>query len=122
METLLSLPTDWSNASEQLREALATAGLQVTQSFDLQTARAALADPSCCPCPYHGTTECTCQYLVLLVSHQDVPPMSLVLHGHDDWTHISLSKSTNGAADEETEKRVRIALKKLAAETTHRPH
>lgn len=117
METLLSLPVDWANTSEKLREALSKDGLQVTQSFDLQTARATLSNPDCCPCPYHGTSKCTCQYLVLLVSQQDFPPISLVVHGHDDWTHISLSHSNSGAADEETVERVQIALNKLTHET-----
>ena len=39
-------------------------GLQVMRTFDLQAAR---HDPADCPCPHHGTEQCDCQMVVLLV-------------------------------------------------------
>ena len=62
-------------------------GLQVTRSFDLQVAR---TNQNQCSCPNHGTGSCDCQMIILLIyGIQDVPA-TLVAHGHDGWTYLSL--------------------------------
>ena len=43
---------------------LTDAGFRVVQTFDLHVAR--LAHPDC-PCPHHGTADCDCQMVILLV-------------------------------------------------------
>jgi hypothetical protein len=66
-------------------------GFTAVQSFDLRSALA--ANPGCA-CPYHGTEQCTCQYVVLLVypltRAAQVGPIVLTLHSHDDQTQAQL--------------------------------
>lgn len=68
-------------------QRLMALGYQVEQTFDLHVARMSQVD---CPCPYHGTTDCTCQMIVLLIHGQKTQPVTLVLHGHDDQTSLSV--------------------------------
>lgn len=75
---------------------LAQAGLQVTRSFDLQAARATGTD---CPCPHHGTARCDCQLVVLLVYGNAGPPATLVVHGRDGRTWLTLSDAPAQQAD-----------------------
>lgn len=62
-------------------------GLQVIRTFDLHDTRAAGA---ACTCPNHGTEQCDCQMVVLLVYGKDSQPASLVAHGHNGQTWFSL--------------------------------
>lgn len=62
------------------------AGLQVLRTFDLKVARLA---HGLCPCPHHGTDQCDCQMVVLMVYKEDTQPVSLVVHGHDGKTHLT---------------------------------
>ena len=62
-------------------------GLRVIQTFDLHTARHALKD---CLCPHHGTSKCDCQMVVLLVYGEASEPATLVLHGNNGQTWLSL--------------------------------
>ena len=77
--------------SEALRRvvgALTRRGLRALETFDLQDARTANAD---CACPHHGTAQCDCQMIVLLVYGEATAPTTLTLHGNDGQTLISLS-------------------------------
>jgi hypothetical protein len=51
-------------AAQAATEAFTRRGLRVVRSFDLRSAMASHAD---CECPHHGTAQCTCQFVVLLV-------------------------------------------------------
>jgi hypothetical protein len=73
-----------------LSERLNQAGLQVVQTFDRQVARAAHGS---CSCPHHGTEQCDCQMVVLLVYENANQPASLVAHGRDGQTWFSLVDS-----------------------------
>lgn len=84
----LALPCD--QVVDHLTALFQAEGMHVTRSFDLLAARRGLIDPESCPCPSHGTSQCTCQYVVLLVNLPDTPPESVVAHGHGDHTVISL--------------------------------
>ena len=114
METLLSLPLPWSDVQPLLRRALEDVGLIAVQSFDLQSARESLLDPELCPCPYHGTSQCTCQYIVYIVRQEGQPPISLEVHGYDDRTNVSLAPPSDGIIDECTMNLVRLAMDHLA--------
>lgn len=81
----LNYPSDKSLV--WLKDRLATANLRVVQTFDLNTARHALED---CPCPHHGTDQCDCQMVVLLVYTNTAEPATLILHGNDGQTWLSL--------------------------------
>ncbi|HEX8992467.1 MAG TPA: hypothetical protein VF784_12380 [Anaerolineales bacterium] len=72
----------------RVQRSLAHRGLRVLATFDLREARSSLED---CPCPYHGTADCDCQMVVLLVYSEGMAPTTLVLHGNDGQTLISLS-------------------------------
>jgi hypothetical protein len=84
---ILTLQSDSHMAIEGSIRRLERSGLQVMRSFDLKVARAAHVG---CTCPNHGTDQCDCQLVVLLVYAQDGPPATLVVHGHDGQTQIAL--------------------------------
>lgn len=84
---ILTLKTDTQTAIDQSVRLLNQAELQVMRSFDLKVARSAHVN---CTCPYHGTDQCNCQMVVLLVYGQDGSPATLVVHGHDGQTQIAL--------------------------------
>ena len=54
-------------AAQAATEALTRRGFRVVRSFDLRSALAPLAAHADCECPHHGTAQCTCQFVVLLV-------------------------------------------------------
>ena len=71
---------------------LQTCGFQVERTFDLHTARMEHIN---CPCPHHGTIDCTCQMVVLLIHGIDQQLSTLIVHGNDNKTCLSLVESTN---------------------------
>ena len=87
---LLSLNFDSDQAVEQVSQRLTDDGFQIVRSFDLQTARSAHTN---CSCPYHGTDECDCQMIVLLVYDKQAQPLTLVAHSQDGKTHFELVDS-----------------------------
>lgn len=115
MSSLASLPMNSDLAVRRVTQELMAAGLQVRRSFDLQSARKALADPEGCHCPYHGTAKCSCQYIVLLVNPEGSEPVAVELHGHDAETHLALIETAGVAQDEDTVGRVKTALARLVA-------
>ncbi|GMR10833.1 MAG: hypothetical protein BMS9Abin28_1657 [Anaerolineae bacterium] len=105
------------NANEaviHLTSRLSEAGYQVTRSFDLQAARAELRAPEECPCPHHGSAACTCQYVVLLVNRPREAPATLVIHGHDDQTNVSLERRQDGSIPARLEEALRSMAPDLA--------
>lgn len=86
----MQLRSSWQDVARRLDSILEDSGYGVVKSFDLQLARQELQDPASCPCPHHGTAECTCQYLVYLVYADGVKPLTLVLHGYDNQTQIAM--------------------------------
>ena len=107
MDTLAAPNLDANSAVLRLTGLLSDAGFQVTRSFDLQDARAELRAPEECPCPNHGSAICNCQYVVLLVNKPGEDPSSLVIHGHDDRTLISLERREDQALPAGLEEMVR---------------
>ena len=114
MVTLLTLPLPWSDVQPLLRRALEDVGLIAVQSFDLQSARESLLEPELCPCPNHGTSQCTCQYIVYIVHQEGQPPISLEVHGYDDRTNVSLAPPSDGIIDKGTMNLVRLVMDQLA--------
>lgn len=105
----LNYPSDESLV--WLKEQLAAADLRVVQTFDLTTPRHALGD---CPCPHHGTEQCDCQMVVLLVYANGAEPVTLILHGHDGQSWLSLVEHSGQQPDQETVKIIQIALQRSA--------
>ena len=46
---------------------------------------------NCC-CPNHGTDACDCQMIVLLVYGEAAEPATLILHGNNGQTWISIAE------------------------------
>jgi len=100
MNHLTSLLTLCQTTEETIAWALQrlmASGFQVEQTFDLHSARMAQSD---CPCPYHGTNDCTCQMVVLLVHSQKAQPVTIVAHGHDGQTSLSLVDTASQSIDD----------------------
>lgn len=87
LSPFLSIDRSCDEAVDWLSDSLARAGLRVLRTFDLHDARAAVDN---CPCPQHGAEACDCQMLVLLVYGQGSLPATLILHGSDEQTRLSL--------------------------------
>ncbi|HEX6384736.1 MAG TPA: hypothetical protein VF177_08715 [Anaerolineae bacterium] len=111
MTQLLVFKCDCDEAVEQVTGALTGAGFRVLRSFDLRQAwrqpineaalgglraassfdlRSAMTAPGDCSCPYHGTDPCDCQMVVMLVYASAGSPATLVAHGHNGQTWITL--------------------------------
>ncbi len=79
---------DAGQAARQLAAFLSEHGWHVVQTFDLQAARHGWAH---CSCAHHGQETCSCQMIVLLAYPSlGNNPVSLVLHGRDGRTQVSL--------------------------------
>ena len=81
-----------------ISQQLAKLDLVVKPSFDLQTAKSAHTD---CTCPHHGTSQCDCQIVVLLVYHLDEDPISLLVHSQDGYTQLSMM-AMSGVAEQDS--------------------
>ena len=90
-----------------VKDKLTTAGFHVVPTFDLQVARRSHPD---CPCPQHRTDECNCQLVVLLVYGKQPDPATLVLHGQDSKTWISLATPLATRSHQNLESSVRHML------------
>ena len=88
------LPPFWSANRQHnevlpwLKEHLESAGLRVMQTFDLRGT--ASLSQGYCTCPHHGTAQCDCQLVVLLIYESEDAPVSLILHGNHGRTWLSL--------------------------------
>jgi hypothetical protein len=72
-------------------QQLLKVGLRSVQTFDLHIARTALHG---CECPHHGTDQCDCQMVVLLVYGATNGPVTLILHGNNGQTWLSIPNGT----------------------------
>lgn len=94
------------------KEQLIQVGLRPVQTFDLHTARIGLHN---CPCPNHGTDECDCQMVVLLVYGEAEQPETLILHGNGGTTWLSI---TNNIVSNTTESVAECILNTLGGQKT----
>ena len=116
MDKLTADSLDANEAVLRLTSSLSELGYQVTRSFDLQDARAELRAPEECPCPHHGSAACTCQYVVLLVNLPGEAPATLVIHGHDNRTLVSVERRGDPSPPVEgLEQTIRRLVSDLAA-------
>lgn len=84
---LMSIEVPCEQAVTFVIQQMSRAGLSVLRTFDLQSARMPHPD---CPCPVHGTTQCDCQLIILLVYAGDGNPVSLVAYGYEGKTWFSV--------------------------------
>ncbi|MDO9128511.1 MAG: hypothetical protein Q7U34_01465 [Anaerolineales bacterium] len=87
LSPFLSINCSCDEALQWAKKQFSRTGLRVVQTFDLHTTRLTLED---CPCPHHGTNACDCQMVVLLVYGSAPEPATLILHGNDGQTWLSL--------------------------------
>ena len=111
----LSVNQPCGKALQWTKKELLQAGMRPIQTFDLHTARLAMHD---CPCPNHGTGECDCQMVVLLVYGKVVDvstplntsPATLILHGNDGQTWVSIADDPRQQVDAKLINSIRQAL------------
>ena len=87
-------------AVDWVRGQLTNIHLSVVRTFNLQIARHGHEN---CPCPHHGTGQCDCQMVVLLVYGSDRHPVSIVAHGYNGLTWFSVVDTPQQRADPQTE-------------------
>jgi len=104
----LSVHQPCDKALQWVKEQLSQNGLRAVQTFDLHAARAGLHD---CSCPNHGTDECDCQMVVVLVYGNTEGPSTLILHGSDGQTWFSIVDDTNQKTNEMTAVAIQNSLK-----------
>jgi hypothetical protein len=90
-----------------VNEQLSSAGLRTVQTFDLQIAR--LAHPEC-TCPHHGQAECTCQMVVLLVYRKQEDPATLIIHGQENRSWVSMAAPIDRRTNQQLEIAIRHVL------------
>ena len=90
----VDLPCDM--ALQAAKKKLAQSGLRALQTFDLHTARHTQPE---CPCPHHGTADCDCQMVVLMVYGETPEPVPLILHGSDGQTRFSITDGPSQRVD-----------------------
>ena len=85
-----SIYCPFDEALPKVSKYLKEAGLQTVQTFDLHSA---MTGAHGCSCPNHGTEECDCQMVVLLVYGAAAEPATLILHGNGQQTWFSLAET-----------------------------
>ncbi len=107
---LLKLNDTGDEAIIRVKNALEDSGLRVMMSFDSQLTRNA-ATPTACP--HHGTADCDCQIVILLVYDRDGQPATLLAHGQDGETWISLVVAPGQRPPARLEDKIKQALSPL---------
>jgi hypothetical protein len=80
------------------------AGLSVMRTFDLQVAR---HDQALCPCPHHGTDQCDCQMVVMMIYQLGQRPIAVIAHGYNGQTWFSVVDTPQQRADPHLEAIIR---------------
>lgn len=107
LSPFLTLNCSCDEALEWSSQNLTKIGMRVIQTFDLLAARHTVED---CPCPHHQTSECNCQMLILLVYGDEAEPTTLILHGNDGLTWVSIVAVPNQEINVNTEAAIKQAL------------
>jgi hypothetical protein len=90
----LTLEEPWTRVQEWACASLKAAGFTVIKTFDLQVARGTGS-----PCPYHGLHPCDCQMVILWIGCNADHRVSLVIHGWDKRTSLSLTAFSEKGED-----------------------
>ena len=114
LSPFLSIDSSCDQALQAARTKLSEAGLSAVQTFNLNTARLGLHN--CC-CPNHGTDACDCQMIVLLVYGDVAEPTTLILHGNNGQTWISIADSVVEGGDAKLLSRIRHVLESVNVST-----
>ena len=107
LSSLVSVNHPCDEALTWLNQSLTQNGLRILQTFDLHDARLGLEN---CPCPHHGTAQCDCQMVVLLVYEKTAGPVTLIIHGNDGQTWLSLVNTPLQRVDPKIQSSIEQAL------------
>jgi hypothetical protein len=110
MDTLTppwSVHVPCETSAQWLEDRLSCAGLRAVRTFDLHDARPASPE---CACPHHGTAACDCQMVVILVYAEARLPVTMVVHGNDGQSWISVIDRPDQRADPSTIAAIQRAL------------
>lgn len=104
---ICTIHSDSNQAVQKVVDRLNASGLRVIRSFDLQSARATHAD---CTCPHHGNEKCDCQLVVLLVYDDPGSMLTIVVHGRDKKTDLTLADYPRNLKEFELKGKIFVAL------------
>lgn len=90
-----------------LSQRMTAEGFRLARTFDLQAARLPHHD---CSCPHHGTDQCDCQMVVLLVYGKENAPATVVLHSQDGKTWLSLAEAVGNPSNRPLEAAIKRTL------------
>lgn len=107
LSPFLSIDSSCDQALQAIKTKFSQAGLSAVQTFNLSTAR---LGPNNYGCPNHGTDACDCQMIVLLVYGETAEPATLILHGNNGETWISVADSALQGVDTKFVTRIRAVL------------
>lgn len=107
---LLKLNCLGDEALSRVKDMLDETGLQVLVSFDSHHVRESAAPAAC---PHHGASNCDCQVVILLVYNEDGQPATLMAHGQDGETWISLVTAPGQGPTVPLERKIAKALSPL---------
>ena len=110
MAPLIKLNCIGDEAVSKVTDILNETGLRVMVSFDSHHVRAIGSRPVC---PHHGTADCDCQVVILLVYDEGQQPATLLAHGQDGETWISLAAAPGQRPPARLEKKISKALTPL---------
>jgi len=110
MAPLLKLSCIGDEAVSRVKEILDETGLQVLVSFDSHHVWEGVSPAAC---PHHGTSNCDCQIVILLVYDEEGKPATLLVHGQDGETWISLAAGPGQRPPARLEKKISNALSPL---------
>lgn len=111
MTATISISADGEAVTRRVTVALVGRGFRVLRSFDL---RSAVTGHHACPCPHHGTDQCTCQYVVLLAYGLTGAPIVVTAHGRDAVTEVAIVEDANAPSDPAATGLARAALEEAA--------
>lgn len=98
-------------AAQVATEVFTRHGFRVIRSFDLRSAMAAHA---VCECPHHGTAQCTCQFVVLLVYGESGAPVVVTTHSRDAQAQMQIVRDANARPDPHLVEQIRATLFEIA--------
>src|SRR5512134_46282 len=107
LSPFLSINSSCDQALQMTKALLSQAGLSAVQTFNLNTARLGVHN---CSCPNHGTEACDCQMIVLLVYGEAAEPATLILHGNDGQTWVSVTDDPAQRTDKKLMTSIRHVL------------
>lgn len=112
MRPLLMLRCGCDTAVVEIAEVLENNALRVMLSFDSSLAAGSTV------CPHHGPEQCDCQIVILLVYGDDGRPATLMAHGQDGETWISIAASPGQRPSPGLENAIKRVISPLSATVT----